>query len=68
MCLAHMPKECVKEKANLEIYIPVKNGFMTFKVRSDRLLLQLRRLPGSINPFLSWACQVLFGRIGRAGI
>lgn len=35
MCLAHMPKECVKEKAKLEIYIHVKNGYMTFKVRSD---------------------------------
>lgn len=63
-----MPKECVKEKAKIEIYIPVKNGFMTFKVRSDRLLLQLRKLPGSLNPSLSGACQVLFGGVESAGI
>lgn len=35
MCLAHMSKKCVNEKAELEIYICVKNGYMTFKVRSD---------------------------------
>lgn len=29
-----MPTECVKEKAKLELYICVKNGYMTFKIHS----------------------------------
>lgn len=33
-----MPKECGKEKDKLEIYICVRKGFMTFKVRSELVL------------------------------
>lgn len=62
-----MPKECVKEKAKLEIYICVKNGYMTFKVRSDKLLLQLRRLLGSLNPLWAGLAKFCLARWGLQG-
>lgn len=68
MCFSTYAKGMCKGKSKIRNLYLCKNGYMTFKVGSDKLLLQLRRLLGSLNSSLSWACQVLLGRARVAGI